>query len=129
MRLVRKEHIITTIFNKEILDDETIESVLAKLLLKKIQFSLTLRKYFSSDYDYRKIQYSKARVKKISSEDRAVTFYIFDGGTCTTIKDVSFDHVVEINATTTKSKILESYDDVSRFELMDFDEVSSEVSK
>jgi uncharacterized phosphosugar-binding protein len=54
-------------------------------------------------------------------ENRAVDFYIYEGGTLITIKNILIDDIVEINATTTKSTILETSDDVSRFALMDIE--------
>jgi hypothetical protein len=121
MRLIRKETITTTIFNREINDDETIESVLVKLLTRKVDFSLVIRKFFASEYDYRKMEYPKARVKAISGTDRQVDFYVFSRGTVTTFPKVSYDDIVEINANTTKTKILETVEDVTRWDLLDIE--------
>ena len=121
MRFIRKEHVITTIYNKDIKEDSTIKVVLEKLLERKIEFSLTIRKYFPSILDYKTINHSKARIKLFNMENRTVDFYVYEGGTLITIKNILIDDIVEINATTTKSSILESSDDVSRFALMDIE--------
>jgi hypothetical protein len=120
MRFIRREHITTTICNEEVSDKDSIVTVLEKLLELRIDFSLIIKKPFTSGYDYGTISYDRARVKKIDGEQ--IDFLIFNKTALTTISDISIDDVVEILAITEKCNILKKNPKVDRFGLMDFEE-------
>jgi hypothetical protein len=120
MRFIRREHIITTICNKEVSDSESIINVLEKLLELRIDFSLIIKKSFNSDYDYSTISYDKARVKKVDGEN--IDFLIFNKTALTTISNISINDIVEVLAITEKTNILKKHPEVTRFGLMDFEE-------
>ena len=117
MRFIRKEHIITTICNEEVIEEKTINSLLNNLKNNRIEFSLTIQKYFSSVYDYKNIRYDKVRVKKV--EENEVDFIIFDNNSITSLKNIPFIDIVEINAITMVDKILKIKPDLTRWEIMD----------
>ncbi len=117
MRFIRKEKIITTICNTEVSEEETINSLLDNLKKSGIEFSLTIKKYFSSLYDYKNIIYNKVRVEKIG--DNIVDFIILDKSVIMHLKDIFFSDIVEISAITTINKILKTKPNLTRFDFLD----------
>lgn len=120
MRFVRREHIITTICNEDVTEDDVIVSVLNNLKSNRIEFSLTVRKYFDSLGDFKDIQYSKVRIKEVR-EDSA-DFMVFDKSSTTHLRDVVYADIVKINATTTVDKILSTKSDLTRWDFLDIEE-------
>ena len=121
MRFIRREHIITTICNTEILEEEIINSLLKNLKERGIEFSLTIKKYFDSSYGYKNIIYDKVRIEKIV-EESIVDFIIFDKFVVMHLKNISFSDIVEISAITTVDKILKTKPDLTRFDFMDIED-------
>lgn len=119
MRFIRKEHIVTTIFNKEIEDEETIRIVFANLYSHAVDFSVILKKYLPYQEDYFNITFEKARILKVNDDD-TFNMLVFKKGIKTTMKNVQFSDVVEINATTKKHNILDKNKTLSRSEILDF---------
>ena len=117
MRFIRKEHIITTICNTEVSEEEIINSLLKNLKERGIEFSLTIKKYFSSIHDYKNIIYEKVRVEKIG--DSIVDFIILDKSIIMHLKSIFFSDIVEISAITTIDKILKTKSKLTRFDLID----------
>lgn len=124
MRFIRQEHIVTTIINRDISDVDTIKDVLENLLKSSIFFSLILQKTFQSDYTYHTMSYTKSRVKQV--REQVVDFIVFNRSALTTIKNISFEDIVEIRAITEKNKILKTHPDISRYGLMDIEEDEEE---
>lgn len=120
MRFIRKQHVITTICNEDVTDDEVVASVLNNLKANRIEFSLTIKKYFSSISDFKDMQYNKVRIKEV--RENSADFTIFDKSSTTHLKDVSFDDIVKINAITTVDKILATKPDVTRWDFLDIEE-------
>ena len=118
MRFIRKEHIVTTIFNKELEDEETIRTVFTNLHSHAIDFSVIIKKYLPYQEDYFNITFEKARVLKVNDDD-TFNMLVFKKGTKTTMKDVHFSDVVEISATTRKHNILDVDDALTRWEILD----------
>lgn len=118
MRFVRKEHIITTIFNKELLDKEEIRTVFKNLYEHRINFSIIIKKFMPSEQDYFNVNFEKVRVKKIY-DNNIVDLLVLKEGTKTTIKNISFSDIIEVNATTKKHKVLDIDSDVTRWDLLD----------
>ena len=119
MRFIRKEQVITTICNEEVIDNDAITTLFNNLKEDRIEFSLTLKKYFPSIGDYKETFYNKVRVKKVVSPK--VDFIIFDHRTCTTIKDVDYSDVVKINAITTIDRMIQVQPDLIRSDFLDFE--------
>ena len=117
MRYVRKEQIITTICNENVDDNGTITSVLNNLKKDMIEFSLTIKKYFSSLHDYKSTNYTKVKVENVGNN--IVDFIIFDKSSTTHLRGISFSEIVEINAITTIDKILQTKVDPTRFDFLD----------
>lgn len=120
MRYIRKEHLITTICNQEIEEEDIIKRLLSNLKDNSIEFSLDIKKYFPSLYDYKNIQYGKVRVKEV--QENTVDFTVFDRGSITHLNNIDFSDVVEINAITTVNKILQIKPDVTRWDILDITE-------
>jgi len=118
MRFIRKEHIVTTIFNKDLTKKEEIATVFQNLLDHRISFSMTMKKHLPLQYDSFNINFEKVRIFKIH-ENETLDLIAFKNGVKTTMKAVSFDDIVEVSATTVKNKILEIDSDVDRFDLLD----------
>ena len=118
MRFIRKEQIVTTIFNKDLTDREEIKIVFKNLYEQKIDFSIIMRKFMPQQHDYFNTNFDKARVKKIYNDD-TIDIIAFKNGTKTIIKKIYFNNIIEVNATTVKHKILDIDSDINRFELLD----------
>jgi len=118
MRFVRKEHIITTIFNKELTEDDDVKIVFDNLYKYRIDFTMTMKKFMPQQHDYFNMNFDKVRIKKIN-DNNTVDLLVFKKGVKTTMKNVSFTDIVEINATTMKNKILDIDSDPTRFDFLD----------
>ena len=121
MRFIRKEHIVTTIFNKELEDEETIRTVFTNLHSHAIDFSIIVKKYLPYQEDYFNITFEKARVIKVN-DNNTFDMLVFKKGTKTMMKNVLFSDVVEVRATTKKHNILDKNDSLTRWEILDFSE-------
>lgn len=119
MRFIRREKIVTTMFDKEIKDNETLDIVFRNLLDHKVEFSCIIRKYFDSEYNYRKIEYEKVRIKNFNEEARTLDLMIFNGSSVTTMNNINYSSIEEVNATTTKNKIIDTVEDITRGDLLD----------
>ena len=118
MRFIRKEHIVTTIFNKELEDEETIKTVFDNLHSHAVDFAVIIKKYISYQEDYFNITFERARVTKVN-DDNTFNMLVFKRGTKTTMRNVPFSDVVEISATTRKHNILDVDDALTRWEILD----------
>ena len=118
MKFIRKEHIITTIFNKELTDSYEILTVFKNLLNHGIEFSIIMKKFMYHQQDYFNMSVEKVRIRKIN-EDNTLDLLTFKKGIKTSMTKVPFDDIVEINATTMKNKILDVDSSITRFELLD----------
>ena len=119
MRFIRKEHIVTTIFNKELTDNETILTVFNNLYSHAVDFSIIIKKFMTYQEDSFNITFEKARITKVN-DDSTFDMLIFKRGTKTTMKNVRFSDVVEINTTTRKHNICDKNDALTRWEILDF---------
>ncbi len=120
MRFIRKEYIITTIFNKDLTKKDEILTVFKNLYAYRISFSMTMKKYMPLQHDYFNMSFEKVRIKEIN-KDETVNLLTFKGSVKTVVKNVPFDDIIEVNATTKKYKILEIDSDITRFDILDFD--------
>ena len=118
MRFIRKEHIITTIFNKELTEEEDIKTVLNNLYKYRIDFSLEMRKFMPHQHDYFRINFETVKIKKIN-ENKTLDLIVFKNGIKTILTQVPFLDIVEIKAITIKNKILDIDSDVTRFDFLD----------
>jgi hypothetical protein len=118
MKFIRREKIITTVFNKELTEEEDIQTVFKNLNEYKMEFSLIVRKFLPQQYDYINTSFNTVKIKKVY-EDDTVDFISFKNGSHIVMKKIPFSDVVEINVTTVKHKILDIDSDVTRFDLLD----------
>ena len=120
MRFTKKEHIITTIFNDEVFDDDTIISIFENLQKYGIEFSLVIRRYFASIGDHKLIPYSKVKVKKVHGEDRTVDICVVKHSSLATLSGVSFDDITDVTAITMSNHILnKKLSEATRFDILD----------
>lgn len=118
MRFIRREHIVTTIFNKELSDEETIREVFQNLYSHNIDFSMIMRKFLPYQEDYFSLNFEQVRIKAVYDDD-TVDLLAFKKGIKTTMSKVPFADVVEISATTRKHKVLDVDDATTRWEILD----------
>lgn len=118
MRFIRKEHIVTTIFNKELSDEETIRTVFTNLYSHNVNFSIIIKKFIPYQQEYFNINFEKARIKKVY-DDNTFDMLAFKKGIKTTMKKVPFSDVVEINASTRRHQIINTDDALTRWEILD----------
>jgi hypothetical protein len=118
MKFIRKEFIVTTIFDKELTEKDEILIVLKNLLNEGIDFSITIRKHTHQQQDYFNMSFEKVRVKRIYDDD-TVDLLSFKKGAKTSIKKISIDDLISIEATTKKYKILDVDSSIDRFDILD----------
>ena len=118
MKFIRKEFITTTIFDKELIEKDEIKIVLKNLFHEKIDFSLTMKKYMPHQQEFFDMSFERVRVKKIN-DNETVDLLAFKKGIKTTMKNVSIDHLVSIEAKTKKHKILDVDSNIDRFDILD----------
>lgn len=118
MRFIRKEHIVTTIFNKELSDEETIRTVFSNLREHNIDFSMIMKKFLPHQQDSFHLSFDQVRVKAVN-EDNTVDVLAFKKGVKTNMKHIPFDDIVEVNTTTTKHKVIDVDDATTRWEILD----------
>jgi len=117
MRFIRKEYIVTTIFNKELTEDDEIITVFTNLYQYRIDFSLIMKKFQPQQSEYFNITFEKVRIKKINNN--TLDLIVFKKGANITMNEIPFTDIVEISATTVKNKILDVDSDINRFDLLD----------
>lgn len=119
MRFIRRETTITTMYDKEVTDEDVLSVIFSSLLNHKVEFSFVLKKHFDSEYSYRKIEYDKARIKSYNKENGVVDIIVFNGSSLTTMKNILCSDILEINATNVKNNIIDTVDDITRGDLLD----------
>jgi len=119
MRFIKKEHIITTVFNKDVESSETIRVIFNNLHKYQVEFSVILRKFFQADYDYRNTTYDKVRVVRLHDEDDAIDILVLNKSTVTNMNNIAFSDIVEVKAITMKNHILDVCDDLTRWDILD----------
>lgn len=119
MKFIRREFIVTTIFDKELTEKDDILTVLKNLLNERIDFSMTMKKYMPQQQDYFSMNFEKVRVQKIYKDDDTIDLLAFKNGVKTSMKKVRIDDIVSIEATTKKYKILDVVSDIDRFDILD----------
>jgi hypothetical protein len=116
MKFVRKETIVTTVFNKEITELDEIKIILNNLYNNKVEFSIMFkRNVFNKDTMF--LSMEKAVIKKINEDN--IDFFAFKNGAKTVVNNLLFSDIIEINATTVKNKILDFNSDATRFDYLD----------
>ena len=90
MRFIRKEHIITTIFNKELTEEQDIQTVFKNLHSCRVEFSLIMKKFMPHQHDYFNMNFEKVKIKRIN-DDRTLDLIAFKKGIQTSMKNVSYD--------------------------------------
>ena len=118
MKFIRKEFIVTTIFDKELTDKSDILTVLKNLMNERIDFSMIMKKYMAHQQDFFNMSFEKVRVKKIH-DNESVDLLAFKKGVKTSMKNLDIDHIVSIEAVTKKHKILDVVSDIDRFDILD----------
>ena len=114
MRFIRQEHIITTIFNKDLKDDEDINNVFNNLYKYAVDFSIVIKKEDS----FLNICFEKVRVLKIN-DDSTFDMLVTKDAAKIIMRNVRFLDIVEILAETKKHNILDTDDALTRWEILD----------
>jgi len=122
MRFIRQEEIITTICNKEVVEDEYIIRLLKRLQEESIYFALSLKKMYHSDYNEHIITHNKSKVKKVNDNNLTVDFYIYKDSSLVVLKAIPFDEIDEIFALTKKNNLLECGRDKGFFDYIDLED-------
>jgi len=118
MKFIRKEFIVTTIFDKELTEKDEILIVLNNLLKERVDFSIIMKKFMPYQQDYFNMSFERVRVKKVY-EDETVDLLAFKKGVKTSMKKVPICDLVEIEAITKKHRILDVDSDCDRFDILD----------
>lgn len=123
MRIIKKEHIITTVFNKDfsIIDGddlETVRIIFKNLQEHRVEFSTIIFQPTSIIGEHIRLSYDKVRVLKIH-EDDTVDLLVIKKGTNMKMNKVLFENINEVDILTKKHKILDVINDVTRFDLLD----------
>ena len=122
MRFIRREEIINTICNKEVLEPEYVIRLFKKLKEEGLYFSLTTRKLYYSDYDEHTMFYAKAKVNNIDEENNTIDFYVYTDSSLVKLNKVDFSEIQEVYALTKKANLLECGPDRGFFDFIDLEE-------
>ena len=66
MRFIRKEHMVTTIFNKDLTESDEILTVFKNLYKYRIGFSMIMRKLLPQQGEYFNINFEEVKIKQIN---------------------------------------------------------------
>jgi hypothetical protein len=119
MKFIRKEFIVTTVFDKELTERDEILIVLKNLLAERVDFSMNIKKYMLMQQDYFNMSFEKVRVKKVYEEDYTVDLLAFKKGIKTSMKKANINDIVSIEAITKKYRIMDVVSDIDRFDILD----------
>jgi hypothetical protein len=117
MRFIRKKHIITTVFNKDLTDIDDVKIVFNSLNEYKLEFSIIMRKLSPSN-DYNIINFEKVVIKKIHDDD-SFDLISFKHGSKIIVKNINFNDVIEIEAITMRNEVLNINSELNKFNFLD----------
>ena len=120
MRYLRQEQIVTTVCNKEVSDINIIKKILYTLQKERIDFSLSINRYFESDYSHHTMYYNKVRVTNVN--DKNVDFLVLDKNSMISLKEIPFDLIIQIHALAKKNHILDYSENIDRWQLIDIED-------
>ena len=118
MKFTRREHIITTIFDGEVVDNKVIRTIFENLNEHRIQFSIFMRKPLE-DQNFTCLSHPKVRVRKIHKDEDVIDITILGGFGTTVQKNIPFSDIISVSVLTKKHKVLDAVDDFTRFDLLD----------
>lgn len=118
MKFIRKKQITTTIFNKELSDAETIRMVFSDMHSHGVEFSMTMKKFVPSEYDYIDLSFEQVRIKSIN-DDGTLDLLTFKKGVKTTMRNVLLSNISEVNVITRQYAIIDVDDALTRWEILD----------
>jgi len=117
MRFIRKKHIVTTVFNKDLTEIDEIKTVFINLQKYRIEFSMKMSSVKGQTFNYINLNFEKVRAQKVYED--SLDLIAFKDGAQIKMKQIPFSDIEEVNATTIKHEILDIDSDVNRFELLD----------
>ncbi len=118
MRFTRKKQITTTIFNKELSNVETIRMVFSNMHSHGVEFSMIMRKFMPSEYDYINLSFEQVRIKSIN-DDGTLDLLTFKKGIKTTMRNIPLSNISEVNVITRQYAIIDVDDALTRWEILD----------
>lgn len=121
MRFVRSEYSLSVITDKKIEEKKDVVDILNNLQKYNVEFKLSFRKFFITDYVYKEITHDKVRISKINHEEETVDLISFDKKCSLIMRNIKIEDLIEIKATTAKNNILGEYVKMERWDLLDFE--------
>ena len=109
---------VTTIFNKDLTEQDEILTVFKNLHKYRIGFSMIMRKLLPQQGEYFNINFEEVKIKQIN-EDNTLDLIAYKKGIKTVIRQVPFNDIVEMSATTIKNKVIDYDSSITRFDLLD----------
>lgn len=117
MIFIRKEKVLHTICNKQILDTETIKQILSSLEKESISFNLVI----SVEINYVRTGKEYQRVKVLQVNNDSADFICFNNDSTEKIRNISLTDIKKISAISSSSiDCVSDIQEVSRASFYDF---------
>jgi len=118
MKYIRQEHLITTVCNENVYDEEVINKLLNKIKSDSIYFSIS---YINEvNYIENIINYDNVRINNVKEDN--FDFCVYGRSSIVKIKNISFNNIVKIQVVTKKKNILVNKDNKNKFSLLGLEE-------
>lgn len=121
MKFIRSEYSLSIVTDEEINDIENQKKILNNLYHFNVEFSLTIRKFFPSNYEYENVSFEKVRISKVHKDKNAVDIMVFKEIGSLIVRDIKFEDIVKVDAITMKHDIMGEYIKISRWSLLEFE--------
>ena len=121
MKFVRSEYSLSIVTDQDVNNSEEKKSILNNLNKFDVEFSLTMRKFFPSNYDYESVEFEKVRISEVHEDSDSVDLMVFKDTGSLVMRNISIEDLEAINAVTMKNKIMDEYIRVSRWDLLEFE--------
>ena len=118
MKYIRQEHLITTVCNENVYDEEIVKKLLNKIKSDSIYFSISYKREVGFTDSI--VNYDNVRISAVK-EDR-FDFSVYGKASITSIKNIPFEDIIKIRVVTEKKNILVNKDNKNKFSLLGLEE-------
>ena len=120
MKYIRQEHIITTVCKEDLNEIPVIKTLMENLMKEGLTFSISIKKPQNDIFSKTHIMsYDKTRIQAVTADDFDIS--VFTKTVHVNMKNIKFENIVELKVITSKSKLVELKDDLTRFDLIDIE--------
>ena len=120
MKYIRQEHIVTTICKENLEEVDIIKGLMENLLKESLAFSISIKKAEKDIFAKTHItSYDNTRLKKVNED--SIDLIVFGKSVHVSLNNIKFEDIVELKVITTKSKLVDVKDNLTRFDLIDIE--------